>query len=144
MSTSIRIVFLFLIFTACSQTESRGEKERKNLKSTLAYVDVVWNNKDLKNIGQYFSDQFTRDVNNIETAKNLVELTAIFNIYFTAFPDLHFTIEQITHVDNQIFMNWNITGTNTGVFGDVPATGKKVQINGITRLDFDEPSFQTD
>lgn len=138
MSASLRIVFLFLTLAACTQTESRAEKERKNLKSTLSYVDVIWNKKDLKNIDQYFSDKFTRDVNNIEAATNLVELSAIFNIYYTAFPDLHFTIEQITPVDNQIFMNWNITGTNTGVFGDVPATGKKVQINGMTRLDFDE------
>ena len=138
MSTSIRIVFLFLILTACTQTESRADKERKNLKTSLAFVDVVWNKKDLKNIDQYFSNEFKRDVNNIEAATNLIELTAIFNIYFTAFPDLHFTVEQITPVDNQIFMNWNLTGTNTGVFGDVPATGKKVQINGSSRLDFDE------
>ena len=138
MSPSIRIVFLFLILAACTQTESRADKERKNLKTSLAFVDVVWNKKDLKNIEQYFSNDFKRDVNNIEAATNLIELTAIYNIYFTAFPDLHFTIEQITPVDNQIFMNWNLTGTNTGVFGDLPATGKKVQINGASRLDFDE------
>ena len=35
-------------------------------------------------------------------------------------------------------MNWSMTGTNTGVFGDIPPTGDKVQINGITRLDYDE------
>jgi len=138
MSISIRIVFLFLILTACTQTESRADKERKNLKTALAFVDVVWNKKDLKNIDQYFSNEFKRDVNNIEAATNLIELTAIFNIYFIAFPDIHFTVEQVTAVDNQIFMNWNLTGTNTGIFGDVPATGKKVQINGSSRLDFDK------
>ncbi len=137
MSTTIRIAFIFLFLVACNQTESSAEKERKNLKTSLAFVDVVWNNQDLSGLGTFFSDEFTREVNNIEAATNLVELTAIFNIFFTAFPDLHFTVEQLTPVDNQIFMKWSITATNTGVFGDYPATGKKVQINGITKLDFD-------
>jgi len=137
MSTTIRIAFIFLFLVACNQTESSAEKERKNLKTSLAFVDVVWNNQDVSGLGTFFSNEFIREVNNIEAATNLVELTAIFNIYFTAFPDLHFTVEELTPVDNQIFMNWSITGTNTGVFGDYPATGKKVQINGITKLDFD-------
>mgnify|MGYP001104651689 CR=1 FL=1 len=138
MSASIRILILFFLLVACSQSESRAAKERKNLKTTLAFVDEIWNRKDLKNIDHFFSDELTRNENHIEAATNLVELLAIFHIYFTAFPDLQFTLEQITPVDNQVFMNWNITGTNTGVFGDVTATDKKVQINGITRLDFDE------
>lgn len=138
MSASIRIAFLLFLLASCTQTDNRAEKERQNLKTAITFVDTVWNNKDLKNIDQYFSIEFTRDVNNIEEASNLVELTAIFNIYYTAFPDLRFTIEQITQIDNQLFMTWNMIGTNTGIFGDFPATGKKVEINGISRLDFDE------
>jgi len=140
MSAPIRIAFLLFIFCSCAQTDSRAEQERQNLKTAIAFVDDIWNKKDLKNIDHYFSNELTRDVNNIEDATNLIELTAMFNIYFTAFPDLHFTIEQITQIDNQLFMNWNMTGTNTGVFGDNPPTGKKVEINGISRLDFDEQS----
>ncbi len=138
MSTYIRITFIFLFLVACNQTESRAEKERKNLKTTLAYIDAVWNNKDLKNIDRFFSNKFTRNVNSIEAATNLAELTAIFNLYFTAFPDLNFTVKQVTPIDNQLYMNWNITGTNTGIYGDNPATGNEVKINGITRIDFDE------
>ncbi len=137
MSTSIRIAFLFLFLVACNQSESRAEKERKNLKTSLAFVDAVWNNKDLTRLDSFFSEDYTREVNNIEAATNLIELTATFNIYFIAFPNLHFTVEQVTPIDNQLFMKWNITGTHTGLFGDYPPTGKKVVITGITRLDFD-------
>lgn len=136
MSTSIRIVFLFIFLAACNQAESRAEKERKNLKTSLALVDVVWNNKDLSRLDTFFTDEFTREVNSIENSTDLIELTAVFNIYFTGFPNLHFTVEQMTPVDDQIFMKWNITGTNTGTFGDYPPTGKKIKINGLTRLDF--------
>ena len=140
MSTPIRIAFLLFIFCSCTQNDDRAEQERQNLKTAIAFVDATWNNQDLNNLNIYFSNEFTREVNNIEDAANLIELTAIYNIYFTAFPDLHYTIEQITQIDNQLFMNWSMTGTNTGVFGDYPATGNKVEINGITRLDFDEQS----
>ena len=35
-------------------------------------------------------------------------------------------------------MTWTITGSNTGVFGELPPTGKRIKISGITRMDFDE------
>ncbi|MGI9532138.1 ester cyclase [Lutimonas sp.] len=140
MSQYNRIIFLmiFLFLLSCNQSESAAEKERKNLKTCLSFVDNVWNNKDLTSLESFFADTFSRNVNSIEAASNLHEMTAIFNIYFIAFPDLHFTVEQITPIDDQLFMTWNMTGTNTGVFGDNPATGKQVQINGITRLDFND------
>lgn len=131
------ICYLFFFLAACNPSENSAEMERKNLKTCLSFVDNIWNNKDMTSLDSYFAEEFSRDVNNIEAATNLVELSAIFNIYFTAFPDLHFTIEQITPIDEQIFMTWNMTGTNTGVFGDAQPTGKKVQISGMTRLDFD-------
>ncbi len=131
------IIFLFLFLASCNESENSAEKERKNLKTCLSFVDNIWNNKDISSLDSFFAEEFSRDVNNIEAATNLMELTAIFNIYFTAFPDLHFTIEQITPIDEQIYMTWKMTGTNTGVFGDDPPTGKKVQISGMTRLDFD-------
>jgi len=34
-------------------------------------------------------------------------------------------------------MHWTILGTNTGVFGESPPTGKKIKINGITHIKFD-------
>lgn len=138
MSKSLRISFLFLLLMACNQAESRAEKERRNLNTTLSFVEVIWNNKELDKIDQFYSSTFTREMNNIETANSEIEIIASFNIYFTAFPDLLFTIDKITAIDDEVYMDWTISGTNTGIFGDNPATGRKVEINGISRLEFDE------
>ena len=35
-------------------------------------------------------------------------------------------------------MKWHSTGTNTGRFGELPATGKKVKIEGLSHLYFNE------
>ena len=47
-------------------------------------------------------------------------------------------IEYIIAATNKVFMNWTITGTNTGNFSDYSATGNKVKISGISRIDLNE------
>ncbi len=48
-----------------------------------------------------------------------------------AFPDLHFTIEdQVVQGDRAAF-RWRGTGTHTGPLGAAPATGKKVEVDGL-------------
>ena len=49
----------------------------------------------------------------------------------TAFPDIHFTIEdQLVHGDQAAF-RWRATGTHTGPLGAVPPTGKTVSVDGL-------------
>lgn len=48
-----------------------------------------------------------------------------------AFPDLHFTIDDQFAEGNKYSTRWTATGTNTGPFGDLPATGKEIKIEGL-------------
>ena len=47
-----------------------------------------------------------------------------------AFPDLRFTIEDQIVSSNKVATRWRAEGTNTGPFGEIQATGKRVQIEG--------------
>ena len=49
----------------------------------------------------------------------------------TAFPDLHFTIEDQIVAGDKVAMRWFAEGTNTGPFGNAPATGKPVRVEGL-------------
>ena len=60
------------------------------------------------------------------------------NVYFTAFPDLEVSLEETEIKGNKAFLQWQSTGTNTGIFGEMAATGKKVKINGLSHLYFDD------
>jgi len=128
--------FLFLLIFACSQ--KNDTKESQHSETVLSYVESVWNKKELNNLDSFFIPKFTRNENNIETATDNVELTADVNVIFTAFPDLSVTLEYIVPKDNMVFIHWDLTGTNTGVYGDYPPTGNKVKISGTTRFDFNE------
>jgi steroid delta-isomerase-like uncharacterized protein len=48
-----------------------------------------------------------------------------------AFPDLHFTIEDQIVAGDKVSTRWSADATNTGPFGDVPATGRRVHVDGL-------------
>ena len=48
-----------------------------------------------------------------------------------AFPDLHFTIEDQIVSGDKVGTRWTAEGTNTGTFGEVPPTGRRVHVDGL-------------
>ena len=134
------IAFFLLLLMGCGNTTYQEEKEAQNKKIVLEFVDVIWNKKDLSSLDLFFSPEFTRKVNDIEVATENVDFTANINLLFMAFPDLKLSVESIAAAENTVFVNWKINGTNTGVFGEHEATGKKVKISGMSRIDLNEES----
>ena len=52
-------------------------------------------------------------------------------VFLTAFPDLKFVMEDQVVQGDKVAHRWTATGTHTGPLGPVPATGKKVKIDGL-------------
>jgi steroid delta-isomerase-like uncharacterized protein len=52
--------------------------------------------------------------------------------FLKAFPDLLFTIDDVVAEDEKLVVSWNISGTHKGEFMGIPATSKKVSVDGIT------------
>ena len=50
--------------------------------------------------------------------------------YETAFPDFHNTTDDLFAEGNQVVVRWTFTGTNSGPFADIAATGKQVRVPG--------------
>lgn len=48
-----------------------------------------------------------------------------------AFPDLHFVINDQFTSGEKVSTRWTAKGTNTGPFGELQATGKEVEIEGL-------------
>lgn len=84
------------------------------------------------------AENYSRNLNGIEMAVNQSEMQANMNIYFKGFPDMKVSVEEQTIKGNRLFAKWTFTGTNTGVFGESPATGKKVNVSGHSELTFDQ------
>jgi len=52
--------------------------------------------------------------------------------YFTAFPDLKATVEDLIAEGDKVVARWTMRGTHENTVRDIPATGKKVTVNGVT------------
>jgi steroid delta-isomerase-like uncharacterized protein len=48
-----------------------------------------------------------------------------------AFPDLRFTIDDQIVAGDKVATRWTAEGSNSGAFGSVPATGRRVRIGGM-------------
>jgi len=48
-----------------------------------------------------------------------------------AFPDLHLTIQDQIAAGDKVATRWVAVGTNSGAFGNVPATGRQVRVDGL-------------
>lgn len=53
-------------------------------------------------------------------------------IFVAGFPDLRFAIEDTVAEQDKVVVCWTFSGTHLGEFMGVPATNKKVSVDGIT------------
>jgi len=138
---------LVVIFFVCALSCIK-KKERKAsllalnthdsliLNNLLTYIDSCWNKNDTTFLSDISTENFTRNLNGVLVASTKREMQAHMNVFFNAFPDMEVKLEEPHIKNNTAFFQWTSSGTHTGTFGQVRATGKKVKINGLSSLHF--------
>ncbi len=56
----------------------------------------------------------------------------------TAFPDLHFALDDVVSDGDRVAVRWTATGTHEAGFGGVPASGRSARWTGIDLVRLDE------
>ena len=49
----------------------------------------------------------------------------------SAFPDIHWTVEEMLAEDDKVFTRFTWSGTHQGAFLGVPATGRRITVKGM-------------
>ncbi len=52
-------------------------------------------------------------------------------LFRTAFPDIHFTIDDLIAEGDQVAVQYTFSGTHTGQFGELEPSGRHVSVTGI-------------
>ena len=101
-------------------------EENKALLRRL--FEEVWNQGNLAPLHEVLAADFLYhpDLRGLEAYKQAIRL------YLTAFPDLHFTIEDMLAEGDRVVTRWTLRGTHQGPFQDIPPTGKQVTLTGIS------------
>jgi len=53
-------------------------------------------------------------------------------------PDFKMVDKEINVFENRTYVNWEVVGTNTGMYGTISPTGKIGHTEGISILTFDD------
>ena len=96
--------------------------------------DEVWNKGDVSVLKEiYASDCVSNFTPSIKaTFRGPEEYKQAVNIFRSAFPDLHFTIEDLIAEGDKVVYHWTARGTNDGEYMGNAPTGKSVTQTGIT------------
>ena len=139
MGKSIFIVALLcFLLNSCEKGGKDSETPENHHQAISQVVNTIWNEQKLSELGNYYDESLTRKLNNVTMASNLQELKANIQVYFTGFPDLVLKEAHVIVKKDELTLVWSFEGTNTGVFGEHQATGKKIKIRGISYTKFNE------
>ncbi|MBA4409356.1 MAG: ester cyclase [Bacteroidota bacterium] len=121
-----------LLLSACSTpVKEKADPVEANIKMYTHVWDAIINQGKL----ELFNDSnFTADV--VMHANpdifGIDKAREYYANYLTGFSNIEFTIKDVVGQGDKIVKHWNFKGTHTGEFFGIPATGKTVNIDGVT------------
>ena len=131
-----------MLLTSCDfnkQEQINTSPNETQMRMTLdTLLKACWNKKEITKLELVMTENVSRRVNNIIVANNRKEVAANIAVFISGFPDLFITLSNLQLSDKHASYNWIFSGTNTGIFGEFPATGKIVKISGMSKVIFDE------
>ena len=123
---------------ACNNPKNETSKETTvdSVAANIKMYTNVWDDIINKRMLDKFNDSnFTKNVVMYASPTNVVGIDsarAYYANYLTGFSDVSFTIKDVFGMANKLVKHWNFKGTHTGMFFGIPATNKKVDIDGVT------------
>lgn len=103
-----------------------------NIKTYSETWDHIINDANLDLIN---NTNFTDSITLVTSPENIVgieDFKTYYSNFITGFSDVSFTIVDVFGQDDKIVKHWHYKGTHSGDFFGIPATGKMVDIEGVT------------
>lgn len=130
------IIFAVVISCSNPQTDTAGQTAVDTVAANIKMYSHVWDEIINKGKLELFNDSnFTKNVVMHASPVDVVGIDsarAYYANYLTGFSDITFTVKDVFGMGNKLVKHWNFKGTHTGMFFGIPATNKKVDIDGVT------------
>jgi steroid delta-isomerase-like uncharacterized protein len=108
----------------------------ENKKILLRFYEEVWNKRHIQVANELLSPSHALQGNHLlDSGAGILGPEAyklVVAQFLRGFPDLRFKVEDLVEEDGKVVVFWTISGTHQGEFHGVPATGKKMSMEGIT------------
>jgi steroid delta-isomerase-like uncharacterized protein len=98
---------------------------------TLRVFEEVWNQGNVDAIDELLSPDFVNHGGPPEIPSNREGFKQLVAMYTSAFPDVHFHIEDQIAEGDLVATRWSGHGTHQGELMGIPPTNKQVTVTGI-------------
>ena len=109
-----------------------SDHSNKNVELVKRFFEEVWNKGNLGLVDEFLAPDFVDYNRPPGTPDGREGYTAGVNMIRTAFPDFHFTLDQILAEDNRVAVRLTGCGTHKGDFLGISPTGKQVELGSMT------------
>jgi len=124
-------------FSKTQETEIISNSKITALKKvTKTYVHAR-NEYDTLLLQAITSHNFVRVINGERISTNQNKYSNSMHSWLHAMPDFKIIEKEISVIENNTYLHWIGTGTNTEMFGNNPPTGKIGHTEGLSILTFD-------
>jgi steroid delta-isomerase-like uncharacterized protein len=90
-----------------------------------------WNKQNPAGVEELVAPEWVAHGTPPGSSPDLAGLKQAFPAFFTAFPDLHFVVEDMIAEGDKVVARVTMRGTHRGDFMGIPPTGKQVSNTGI-------------
>ena len=95
-----------------------------------AFFEEIWNQKDESAIDRFLAENAAG--NDPDFGMGREGFRKQWREWITAFPDLHFEVQDIIAEGDQVLTRWTLTGTQEGEYLGAPGDGKKIKVEGMS------------
>jgi steroid delta-isomerase-like uncharacterized protein len=103
-----------------------------------------FNKQAVETLPRDFADDYVLDFPGGPTGQGREGIRQATSSFMAAFPDLHFSIDDLFAQGDRVAWRWTMTGTHKGNLGPFPASGKSVRLSGISLLHLREGKIVED
>ncbi len=115
--------------TPSTVTGDPGTPEENKINASREPTEI-WNKRDLAAIDEIFSKDYVGHYD-MSTVNGLEAYKQYLSGLFTAFPDVHITVEKVFAEGDLVAFVATATGTHLGPFGPAAATGNLMKVQAL-------------
>ena len=123
---------LLLIGWFSLRQEAYCQNVEANKQLVSRYFDVIINQQKPELLGEVFSeDFFYKSLEDGSEIKGIKQLYDFLPYFFKAFPDIHYTIDQIIAEGDKVVVQATARGTHKAEFFGYPVSNNKIHVTEV-------------
>jgi steroid delta-isomerase-like uncharacterized protein len=131
MKKIVVLLLAGLSITACvSDADKNAAQSKKNVDFYTKVWEQVINEGKVNVLDTAYAESIV--LHTLPEIKGIKDAKAYYAGFVTGFSNRKFTVKRMFADGENLVKHWQFTGTHTGIFMGIPATGRTVNIEGST------------